>query len=99
MTLVLACRPLLTLNQILDGVYVNIVDFVRVKQLEKDQHPGKVGDGTSFGTQSILRFESLSQLRKYSRAQNKIFPLEEAKVDSVLRALLVPMFGSRGRKA
>ncbi|KAI5864713.1 hypothetical protein GGS23DRAFT_595422 [Durotheca rogersii] len=62
------------------GVHVNLVDLV---------HGGRTDS-------PVQVFESLEKLRKYSKRGHKIFPLEEAKEEGLLKHLLRKIYaGSR----
>lgn len=58
---------------------MNIFDFMAAKQAGRVAH----------------KFQSLGELRQYSKKCKKLFPLGEAKENLMLRALLVRMGGHR----
>jgi hypothetical protein len=60
----------------LDGVFVNVVDLV---------------DAAEAG-ETVETFENRSSLVDHIRRTGKIFPLREAKADSMLRLFLVRVF-------
>ncbi|EME87435.1 uncharacterized protein MYCFIDRAFT_75292 [Pseudocercospora fijiensis CIRAD86] len=62
-------------KKILSQVFVNICDLVVAKQ----------------GKTLVHRFPTATQLRKYSKATEKFFPLKRAKEDTVLHELLIHM--------